>query len=122
MAIGQLQLSASVLHTPQAGVGPTGISTIPAKALTQATTRTLHTVLTAVSAVNVSVDFAGIANARFIMIQQLSGSLDFKFTSSKGSDQELPVGRLMVWENSTEPVTAIKYSGTGEFELFLAEW
>jgi hypothetical protein len=75
-------------------------------------------VLSAVTAFNIKP--AGLTSITQMYAKVRGGSLRFNVTSTGGSAQVIPCDTFLCLDTSTEPLTAITVTGTGELEVFFA--
>ena len=122
MASFSTTVSGTIVHTPASGYAPKGTLSIPLTAISVTTLKHSHQVINAQADVDTVLSLGDLTSVKLCLIQKQSGSIIFKITTADGTDQVVPVGKLFLWENESKPITAVKYTGTGEFEVFLAEW
>ncbi len=75
-----------------------------------------------IAAVDVDLDFGSVTKATFLALKVLSGALSMKITTPLGTDQIVPAGDqyLLSTPNPGQEMTAVKLSGTGDFQFILA--
>ena len=72
------------------------------------------------SAVAYNIKPAEITNITQMYAKVRGGAFRFNVTSTGGSEQIIPCDTFLCLDTSTEPLTAITVTGTGELEVFFA--
>ena len=124
MAVFVTEIAGGVSQTPAPGqTVPSGTVSIPFQAFKQSSTRHHHSVVTGSGAADAVLSMGPVTNAKFLLIQkQNNGTLKLKITTADGAQQIVPVGRMFVLDTPDKPVTAILFTFSGDFEVFLSEW
>lgn len=125
MATFKTQLSGGINHSPNSGQSvPSGTISIPFEEIDQSTSRYSHQVITGAGTSDAVLAMSGLlVGAKLLMIQKPNSSnLRLEITHADGTDQIVNVGRLMIMDTPEKPITGIKYTFTGDFEVFMAEW
>jgi len=115
-----VKFTVGVTADPPSGADfPTGTHSFSVdKERLQAFSSSSSYVLSAVTAYNIKP--AGITNITQMFAKVRGGSFRFNVTSTGGSAQVLPCDTFLCLDTSTEPLTAITVTGTGELEVFFA--
>lgn len=124
MALSTLKFDGSLTISPVTGqlVPGTTLSNTMAS-ISQAATKFHYQIVTGDGSSDAVLSMGGVSNAKFLFIQKQTGSnLRLEITHADGTDEVVPVGKLLILECSEKPVTGIKYTFTGDFEVAIAEW
>ena len=120
MASFETTINAQVTHRPSGGSVPSAVISMTMKTIKRSTTKHYQSVVEVSAAVNEVVSFGDLDDVKLLVIQKGDSPLTFKASSTDGADQAIPVGRLLLLETQEKPITALKVSGSGEFEVFFA--
>lgn len=113
----------SINVQPNSGQTLQGAVTLQIQALKQSATKYESGIITGTGIADAVLAMGQVANAKLVVIQKAqSASISFKFSTQGAADQVLPIGRIFVWDCADKPITAIKYTGSGDFEFLLVEW
>lgn len=120
----QLQVVGSVSAIPFPGGPAEGQSLQEFVNLGQITNPTQRSagVRSLISAVDEPLDFGSVTAGTFLTLRVLSGSLSMKVTTPLATDQVIPCGGqvLLYTPNPGQQMTAIKLTGTADFQFVLA--
>lgn len=73
------------------------------------------------AAVSQVISFGPVTDAHVVKAKTVGGEIILEITTAEGTDQTVPVDSVLILISETNPVTAIKATGTGELNLFLGE-
>ena len=124
MAMSTLDFNGSLTIKPVTGQSVPGTTLASVFAsISQAATKFHYQSVTGIGTSDAVLSMGNVENAKFIMIQKPNGTnLRLEITHADGTDQVVPVGKVLVMECQGKPVTALKYTYTGDFEVTIAEW